>query len=68
MQAAVSLHQRGHKVTLFEKDKLGGQFLLAPLPPHKDSLIKIVDYLKKEINDRNITTLNKEATYNDLSN
>jgi thioredoxin reductase len=68
MQAAISLHQRGHKVTLYEKDKLGGQFLLAPLPPHKDSLIKIVDYLKKEIQDRNIAIVKKGASIEDFSN
>lgn len=68
MQAAISLQQRGHKVSLFEKDKLGGQFLLAPLPPHKDSLIKIVDYLKKELQDRNIPIVKKEAILDDFSN
>jgi thioredoxin reductase len=68
MQAAVTLHLRGHKVSLFEKDKLGGQFLLAPLPPHKDSLIKIVDYFKKELQDRNIAIVKKEVILDDLSN
>ena len=68
MQASVSLHQRGYKVKLFEKEKLGGQFLLAPLPPHKDSLIKIVDYLKKELHDRNIPIIKKEAILDDFSN
>lgn len=32
MQAALALKQRGHQVTLFEKEKLGGQFNFAPLP------------------------------------
>lgn len=68
MQAAVTLSERGHRATIFEKDKLGGQFLLAPLPPHKDSLIKIVDYLKKEIQDKNIPIVYKEATTNDFEN
>lgn len=67
MQAAITLHQRGHFVTLYEKNKLGGQFLLAPLPPHKGSLIKIVDYLKKEIQDRKIPVIYKEASKEDLS-
>ncbi len=62
MQAAISLHERGHQVSLFEKDKLGGQFLLAPLPPHKESLGKIIDYLKQEIIDRNIEVQHREAT------
>ena len=38
MEAAITLRQRGHKVTLFEKDELGGQFNLAPLPSGKASL------------------------------
>jgi 2,4-dienoyl-CoA reductase-like NADH-dependent reductase (Old Yellow Enzyme family)/thioredoxin reductase len=35
MQAALTAHRRGHRVVLFEKDRLGGQFLLAPVPPGK---------------------------------
>ncbi len=62
MQAAIRLHDRGHHVSLFEKDKLGGQFLLAPLPPHKESLGKIIDYFKQEINDRGIEVQQREAT------
>lgn len=68
MQAAVTLSERGHRVTIFEKDKLGGQFLLAPLPPHKDSLMKIIDYFKKEIHDKKISLINKEATIDDFKN
>ncbi|MBN2426585.1 MAG: FAD-dependent oxidoreductase [Calditrichaceae bacterium] len=67
MQAAVTLNERGHKITLFEKDKLGGQFLLAPLPPNKGSLIKIVDYLKEEIQTRNIEVVKKDAAIEDFS-
>ncbi len=62
MQAAIMLHDRGHHVSLFEKDKLGGQFLLAPLPPHKESLGKIIDYFKQEIIDRDIEVQQREAT------
>lgn len=35
MEATISLRKKGHKVTLFEKNKLGGQFNLAYLPPKK---------------------------------
>jgi 2,4-dienoyl-CoA reductase-like NADH-dependent reductase (Old Yellow Enzyme family)/thioredoxin reductase len=35
MQAALTAHSRGHRVTLFEKHQLGGQFALAHLSPGK---------------------------------
>lgn len=46
MSAAVYLSQRGHRVTLAEKnDKLGGQFLLAWQAPGKKSMQKGLDTL-----------------------
>ena len=67
MTAAITLKQRGHEVVLFEKDKLGGQFNLAYLPPHKQSLIRIIDYLKDEISDHHIEVIHKEASVEDLA-
>lgn len=64
MEAALTLKQRGHDVTLFEKNKLGGQFNLAPLPSQKNSLQKQIDYLKTEVAD--IKTINREAEEEDL--
>ncbi len=64
MEAAITLRQRGHNVTLFEKDELGGQFNLAPLPSKKDSLQKQIDYLKNEL--EGITVNKKEAKAEDL--
>ncbi len=66
MQATLALKQRGHKVTLFEKDKLGGQFNFAPLPSQKHSLQKQIDYFVDEIKDNKIEVINKEATAEDL--
>lgn len=66
MQAALALKQRGHQVTLFEKEKLGGQFNFAPLPSQKHSLQKQIDYFVDEINDAKIKVINKEATAEDL--
>jgi len=66
MQAALALKQRGHKVALFEKDKLGGQFNLAPLPSQKQSLQKQIDYFINEIKDAQIDIIYKEATPEDL--
>ncbi len=64
MEAAITLHQRGHQVTLFEKDELGGQFNFAPLPPKKESLQKQIDYLKHEL--EGIPVIKKEAKAEDL--
>lgn len=54
MQAAKTLLERGHKVTLFEKEALGGQFNLAYLPEGKSSLQAQIEYLKNEIKDAEI--------------
>ena len=67
LSAATVLHERGHKVTLFEKNELGGQFNLAHLPPHKSSLKRIVDFYIKEINDKNILVKKKEAAVDELN-
>ena len=67
MQAAVSLTDKGHKVDLYEKAELGGQFNLAWLPPQKNSLKDLVDYYLAEIKDKNINIINKEANTEDLS-
>lgn len=64
MEAAITLRQRGHKVTLFEKNNLGGQFNFAPLPSNKHSLQKQIDYLKYEL--EGIPLLKKEAEPKDL--
>jgi 2,4-dienoyl-CoA reductase (NADPH2) len=64
MEAAITLRQRGHNVTLFEKDELGGQFNLAPLPSGKASLQKQIDYLRHEVAD--IPIFKKEAMVEDL--
>jgi 2,4-dienoyl-CoA reductase-like NADH-dependent reductase (Old Yellow Enzyme family)/thioredoxin reductase len=62
MQAALALKLRGHQVTLFEKEKLGGQFNFAPLPSQKQSLQKQIDYFVDEIKDNKINVIFKEAT------
>lgn len=66
MQSALALKQRGHKVTLFEKEKLGGQFNLAPLPSQKHSLQKQIDYFVEEIKDHQIEVITKEVSSKDL--
>ena len=46
MEAARVAALRGHQVTLYEKQsKLGGQLLQAIVPPHKNNLVSLIDYL-----------------------
>jgi len=62
MQAALTIKHRGHKVDLYEKDKLGGQFNLAHLTPHKKSMGKLVPYYINELKSNNVNIISKEVT------
>jgi 2,4-dienoyl-CoA reductase-like NADH-dependent reductase (Old Yellow Enzyme family)/thioredoxin reductase len=66
MKAAEIAARRGHRVTLYEaKDRLGGQFMLAAIPPHKQVLKDFVTYLWKQIDKHGVkTVLNKPFTLN----
>lgn len=49
MQAALTAAERGNDVVLFEKsDKLGGQALIAGIPPHKETFFDIPVYFEKQ--------------------
>jgi len=64
MQAAIVAAQRGHKVTLFEKDaKLGGQLNIAALPPFKGDIFPWIDYLVSQVEKAGVEVkLNTDAT------
>ncbi len=50
MSAAVMAAARGHRVHLFERDHaLGGQLLLAYLPPHREELENALRYFEREV-------------------
>ena len=50
MQSAASAAQAGHNVILFEEQpKLGGQLLLACVPPHKEKVKWLIDDLVRAI-------------------
>jgi len=66
MQAAVTLKEKGHEVILYEKNRLGGQFNLASLPPHKEELTKVVQYLEDRVKEQKVPVLQKEATAEEL--
>jgi 2,4-dienoyl-CoA reductase (NADPH2) len=49
LEAARVAAERGHRVTLFEQDRvLGGAVRIAAASPHRATLIDIVDYLERE--------------------
>ncbi len=64
MEAAAIASQRGHQVTLWEKDnKLGGQLNLATAPPGKDEVKGLLEYLTYRLNQLRIPVqLRKEVT------
>jgi 2,4-dienoyl-CoA reductase-like NADH-dependent reductase (Old Yellow Enzyme family)/thioredoxin reductase len=64
MEAARVLTLRGHRVALYEKgSQLGGQVHLAIIPPHKEELQNILDYLIFQVKKLNISVhLNHEVT------
>jgi len=50
LEAARVARIRGHKVTLMEKSSLlGGQMVLASIPPKKQTLIEAVEWLRREV-------------------
>ena len=69
MEAARVLALRGHQVVLYEKGpQLGGQVNLAVIPPHKEELHNIIDYLIFQVNKLNIPIhLNREANKETVS-
>jgi pyruvate/2-oxoglutarate dehydrogenase complex dihydrolipoamide dehydrogenase (E3) component len=64
MQAAVTAAQRGHDVTIWEKEsRLGGQINLAAIPPGKDRLHCLTEYLMHQIDGSKIDVeLQKETS------
>jgi 2,4-dienoyl-CoA reductase-like NADH-dependent reductase (Old Yellow Enzyme family)/thioredoxin reductase len=50
MQAAISLRRQGLRVTLYEKEaELGGFMGLAGIPPHKEQIVALRNYMVREL-------------------
>lgn len=64
MKAAVSASQRGHDVTLFEKEKeLGGQLRFVAKEYFKEDICRFLKYLNTQVQKSNVKVcLNCEAT------
>lgn len=64
MEAARVLAERGHLVSLYEKeDKLGGQFAIAAQQPHKEAYASFIEYQQKGLAGAKVNVmLNTEVT------
>lgn len=64
MTAAVYASKRGHQVTLYEKkDSLGGQLLLAVIPPHKEEMKEFLHWLTHQLSEQDVKVVcGKEIT------
>jgi len=64
MEAARMLAERGHRVTLWEREKqLGGQLNLASVPPHKGEIGQLSKYLERQLESSGVSiSLGTEAT------
>jgi len=67
MQAAITLKKRGHEVDLYEKDSLGGQFIYAPLTPHKKTMSRLIPYFLEELENNEVNVISKEAVKSDIN-
>jgi len=62
LEAARVSAVRGHKVRLFEKEKLGGQLNLACVPPGKEDIKLFLDFEKKQLDKLGIKIEHKTLT------
>jgi len=64
MEAARVTKLRGHEPILYDKnDRLGGQLLLARIPPHKNGIDLLIEYLTREMAKLGVRVeLGKEVT------
>jgi len=70
MAAATIAAQRGHSITLFDRDsEIGGQFNIAKQIPGKEEFYETIRYFKKQIELHNITVkLNTKVSADDFNN
>ncbi len=66
MEAALELNKKGYIVDIYEKDKIGGQFNYAYLPPKKQNLKRIIEYYKKALAENNIQITKREITADEI--
>lgn len=69
MEAARTAAERGHEVTLFEKERsLGGQLRLAIVPPFKKDLVGLLAHLQNQVKKRVKLQLQRKISSGELLN
>lgn len=68
MEAARVLKLRGHNVTLFEKNQLGGRMHEASVPDIKQDIRRLITYYDDQMKELNINVVKKNAGISDLKN
>ncbi len=67
MQAALTASQRGHKVILYEKNELGGQFRISYIPPGKEMMKRPFESILRRLKSSQIEIRRgREATASDI--
>jgi 2,4-dienoyl-CoA reductase (NADPH2) len=66
MEAAVVAAERGHKVSLYEKNELGGQLILAAKVPGRKEFANVPIYLSKRMEKLGVEIKMEEATVNSI--
>jgi 2,4-dienoyl-CoA reductase-like NADH-dependent reductase (Old Yellow Enzyme family)/thioredoxin reductase len=67
MMAAVTAARRGHQVTLCEGNShLGGQLLMGSVPPHKEEIRSLTDYLIRQVEKSGIELQMEKLVTEDL--
>lgn len=62
LAAAALLAERGHRVTLFDPQPLGGRLLAATRAPHKADLAPLLQLLQRRVAARGVTVAGERAT------
>ncbi len=62
LKAAITLADKGHEVTLFEADRLGGRLNRATQPPYRQDLRALLNHLLHELDRRPIRIIMERAT------
>jgi len=67
MEAAVIAAERGHEVSLFEKEaRLGGQLIVASVPPHKQEIQKLEEHMALKVEESGVKVRLNEEVDQDL--
>ena len=68
LEAAITAKIRGHEVTLFEKNEIGGTLVQASAADFKADIRRLIDYYKVQLKKNKVMVINEEATADKIIN